>query len=204
MTLISDGSRMHRLACLARVAGVGGVVTAASLISIRQERARDREETSQRDRDREEIGQRARDREEISHHKLRDQPLHSGLVTNLIASLGDHMSGDGPLHRGLVTNVSNPWGDHTSGDEPLHSNLVTNDVSDNVSEEQGDEAGEVDEELEEMAETVTKPNELSKQQAQAEKLKAAINKVVFEKIVTQHHSTFVSCKGPESGVVQDV
>ena len=186
--LISDGSSMHRLCCLGRVAGVGGVVTAASLISIRQERARDGEE----------ISQRARDRQEISHHMLRDQSIHSGLMTNVIASWGDHMSGGGPLHRGLVTNVSNSWGDHISGDEPLHSNLVTNDVSDNVSEEQG---GEADEELEVMAETVTKPNELSKQQAQAEKLKAAINKVVFEEIVTQHHSTFVSYKGPESGVV---
>ena len=114
---------MHRLGCLARVAGVGGVLSAASLLSNRQERPGDSEIRGQR--------------------------------------------GVQPLHRRLVTNVSAPWGD----------NMVANNVSDNVSEELGDEAEEVEDELEVMAESVTKPNELSKQQAQAEKLKGAINKV---------------------------
>ena len=72
-----------------------------------------------------------------------------------------------------------------------------------MSEELGDEAGEVEAELEVMAESVTKPNELSKQQAQAEKLKGAINKVNLSSrcIFSFHIFLF---KGPESGLVQDV
>ena len=140
---------MHRLGCLARVAGVGGVVSAASLLSNRQERPGDSEIRGQR--------------------------------------------GVQPLHRRLVTNVSVPWGD----------NMVPNNVSDNVSEEQEDEADEVEDELEVMAESVTKPNELSKQQAQAEKLKGAISKVnPRSKCLFSNHICMF--KGPESGLVQDV
>ena len=140
---------MHRLGCLARVAGVGGVLSAASLLSNRQERPGESEVRGQR--------------------------------------------GVQPLHRRLVTNVSAPWGD----------NLVTNNVSDNESEELGDEAEEVEDELEVMAESVTKPNELSKQQAQAEKLKGAINKVdLSSKCLFSNHICLF--KGPESGLVQDV
>ena len=116
---ISDGTSMHRLGCLARVAGVGGVISAASLLRPRQEQARDTEEEERR--------------------KL------------LPWSLSLRPS----LHRPIVTPVSASW-------------------SDNVSEEQ--EVRET--EMEMMAESVAKPNELSKQQAQAEKLKGAINKVI--------------------------
>ena len=120
---------MHRLGCLARVAGVGGVISAASLLSHRQEQTRDLEEG-------------------------RRQQLPWTLTQN----------------RPLATPVSASW-------------------VDNVSEEQEQEVG--DTELEMMAESVAKPNELSKQQAQAEKLKGAINKVLSANI-HQVHFSFVS------------
>ena len=110
---------MHRLGCLARVAGVGGVISAASLLRPRQEQARDTEEEERR---------------QLLPWSLSLRPS---------------------LHKPIVTPVSASW-------------------SDNVSEEQ--EVGET--EMEMMAESVAKPNELSKQQAQAEKLKGAINKVI--------------------------
>ena len=132
LTSVSEGTSMHRLGCLARVAGVGGVISAASLLSHRQEQARDSEQERKQ--------------------QLQALSLRPG------------------LHRPLVTPVSASW-------------------ADNVSEEQEHEVGET--ELEMMVESVAKPNELSKQQAQAEKLKFAINKVLSANI-HQVHFSFVS------------
>ena len=130
---------MHRLGCLARVAGLGGVVSAASLLISRQEQQEGR---------RQQLGQWA-------------QSPSSGL------SLNKH----------LVSNVSAPWGD-------------------NVSEEQRlDDEAEEESDLEMISENVTKPNELSKQQAQAEKLKGAINKVgPVQKAKVTKHLKFVSSR----------
>ena len=133
LTSVSEGTSMHRLGCLARVAGVGGVISAASLLSHRQEQARDS-----------------------------DQERRKQLPWTLSLRPG--------LHRPLVTPVSASW-------------------ADNVSEEQEHEVEET--ELEMMTDSVAKPNELSKQQAQAEKLKGAINKV-FSANINQVHFSFVS------------
>ena len=125
------------LKSLARVAGVGGAVSAATLIKNRH---KDPEPS-------------------WTPHQL---PINAERWENLQIK-AQLLSNDMEANK---TNTSNVPSDHEHQDE------------------QEEEAV-----LDELAETVTKPNEMSKQQAQAEKLKAAITKA----------RNLVWCKMYESG-----